>query len=427
MIKESTDQLIQRITELENRLAESEQLIDAIRAGEVDAFAISANNQSEVYTLQSGDYAYRVLIEEFGEGAVNVTEDGIIVYTNSCFCELIGLPYEKVIGSFISDLIHPDSKAAFDRCFREALTGKCKGEIELEIDARIIPVYISLTSLQPNLATVGIVISDLSETKKNEAVILQYQKDLEIKNLELLQSNSELASFAYLASHDLQEPLRKIGIFCGRILEMDADKFSQVTKDYFHRIMGASNRMQNLIIALLNYSRISTSEILLTESSLNRIAEEVKSDLHELIQEAKATIEISPLPKLKVIPLQFSQLFSNLIMNSLKYRKAGTNPVIKISAGLVQAAAIPEEGPSRDGQYWRIEIRDNGIGFDQQYADRIFELFQRLHGKSEYEGTGIGLAICKKIVQNHNGFISATGQPGAGAVFNIYLPKTENE
>jgi len=208
---------------------------------------------------------------------------------------------------------------------------------------------------------------------------------------------------------------------------MDADKFSQVTKDYFHRIMGASNRMQNLIIALLNYSRISTSEILLTESSLNRIAEEVKSDLHELIQEAKATIEISPLPKLKVIPLQFSQLFSNLIMNSLKYRKAGTNPVIKISAGLVQAAAIPEEGPSRDGQYWRIEIRDNGIGFDQQYADRIFELFQRLHGKSEYEGTGIGLAICKKIVQNHNGFISATGQPGAGAVFNIYLPKTENE
>jgi signal transduction histidine kinase len=121
--------------------------------------------------------------------------------------------------------------------------------------------------------------------------------------------------------------------------------------------------------------------------------------------------------------LQFSQLFSNLIMNSLKYRKAGTKPVIKISAEMVQAGEIAEEGSFRDGQYWKIEFRDNGIGFDQKYADRIFELFQRLHGKSEYEGTGIGLAICKKIVQNHNGFISASGQPGAGAVFNIYLPQ----
>jgi PAS domain S-box-containing protein len=423
MIKESADQLIQRITELENRLAESEQLIDAIRAGEVDAFAISANDRPEVYTLQSGDYAYRVLIEEFGEGAVNVTEDGIIVYTNAYFCELVGLPYEKVIGSFISDLIHPDSQTAFTRCFREALSGKCKGEVNLSVNGKYIPVYVSLTTLQPNLATVGIVISDLTETKKNEAVILQYQKDLEAKNLELLQSNTELASFAYLASHDLQEPLRKIRIFCGRILEKDADKFSQATKDYFHRIMGASDRMQNLIIALLNYSRISTSEILLTESSLGRIAEEVRSDLNELIQEANATIEICPLPDLKVIPLQFSQLFSNLIMNSLKYRKAGTKPVIKISAEMVQAGEIAEEGSFRDGQYWKIEFRDNGIGFDQKYADRIFELFQRLHGKSEYEGTGIGLAICKKIVQNHNGFISASGQPGAGAVFNIYLPQ----
>ena len=422
MIKESADQLMLRIAELENRLAESEQLIDAIKAGEVDAFAISSNNQPEIYTLQSGDYAYRVLVEEFGEGAVNVTEDGIIVYTNSYFCELIGLPYEKVIGSFISDFIQPGSKGDFDRCFREALGGKCKGEINLSINGKLIPVYVSLTSLQPNLATVGIVISDLTETKKNESVILQYQKELEAKNAELLQSNSELASFAYLASHDLQEPLRKIQTFCDRIMEKETNKFSPGTKDYFHRIVAASSRMQHLIIALLNYSRISTSEIVLTESSLTRIVEDVKADLNELIQENGATIEIFPLPTLKVVPLQFNQLFSNLIINSIKYRKTGTKPVIKISATIVTAAGIPEGGPFKDDQYWKIEVSDNGIGFDQVYAERIFELFQRLHGKSEYEGTGIGLAICKKIVQNHNGFIYATGQMDTGAVFNIYLP-----
>lgn len=422
MIKESTDELLLRIAELENRLTESEQLIDAVRAGEVDAFAISNNNQSAVYTLQSGDYAYRVLVEEFAEGAVNVTEEGIIVYTNSYFCELVGLPYEEVIGSFFSNLIHPDSESEFERCFREALGGKCKGEINLFENGKLIPVYISLTSLQPNLPTVGIVVSDLTTAKKNEAVILQYQKELEIKNLELLQSNADLASFAYLASHDLQEPLRKIQIFCDRILEQEADHFSPGSKDYFHRVVAASGRMQHLIIALLNYSRISTSKIVLTEISLTRIVEDVKADLHELIQEHGAIVELLPLPALRVVALQFNQLFSNLIINAIKYRKAGTKPVIKISARIVTTAEIPEEGPFKDDHYWQIEVRDNGIGFEQIYAERIFELFQRLHGKSEYEGTGIGLAICKKIVQNHHGFINATGEPDMGSVFNIYLP-----
>jgi light-regulated signal transduction histidine kinase (bacteriophytochrome) len=156
--------------------------------------------------------------------------------------------------------------------------------------------------------------------------------------------------------------------------------------------------------------------------SFGRIVEDVKADLNELIQENEATIEIFPLPTLLVVPLQFHQLFSNLIINAIKYRRSGTKLVIKISATIVTVAGMPEEGPFKDDRYWKIEVSDNGIGFDQVYAERIFELFQRLHGKSEYEGTGIGLAICKKIVQNHNGFINATGQMDTGAVFNIYLP-----
>jgi len=425
MVKESADQLMLRIAELENRLAESEQLIDAIKAGEVDAFAISNNNRQEVYTLQSGDYAYRVLIEEFGEGAVNVTEEGIVVYTNACFCDLIKQPYEKVIGSLIFDWVHPDSGDDFNHYFQQALKGKSKGEIRLLSDNKIFPVQLSLTSLQPNLATIGIIILDLTEKKKSERVILQYQKDLEIKNRELLQSNTDLASFAYLASHDLQEPLRKIQIFCNRILEKESGIFSTESKDYFHRIVGASNRMQDLIIALLNYSRVSSLEIVPANCDLNEVLREVVGDLNELIEENAAVIECAALPWVKGVALQFHQLFSNLLINAIKYRQVAVKPLIRISARKIPAAQIQPDRLLRTGQYWQIEVRDNGIGFEQKYADRIFELFQRLHGKTEYEGTGIGLAICKKIVQNHNGIMNAFGQPGEGAVFNVYLPVNE--
>jgi PAS domain S-box-containing protein len=422
----SIEALKLRIEELENRLEESEQLIEAIKEGEVDAFAITTNSQSEVYTLQSGDYAYRVLIEEFSEGAVNVTEDGIIVYTNTYFFELINLPYERVVGSLFFDFIDKDSMVTFRELFSLALKGKSKGEIHLSINKRIIPVYISLTSLQPKLSTVGIIISDLTEKKKSEEVILAYQKNLETKNLELLQSNRELDSFAYLASHDLQEPLRKIQTFSNWILEKEYDNFSPKIKDYFNRIITSSKRMQNLITALLNYSRINTSEIAYVLTDLNLIVEEVKNDLNELIEENHVTVQTNPLPSLKIIPLQFNQLLSNIFINAIKYRKSDQNPLIKINSELVSNPTIDKQSAPISGKFWKIQIEDNGIGFEQQYENKIFELFQRLHGKSEYEGTGIGLAICKKIAQNHGGFINAVGEPGIGSQFNIYLPASDS-
>ncbi len=192
MQEETREQLLLRLEDLERRVAEYDQLTEAVQTGQVDAFAINPNNQSEVYTLQSGDYAYRVLIEKFNEGAINVTEEGLIVYTNAYFFELLKLPYEKVIGSYISDFIHKDSLNAFEELFAQALKGNSKGEINLLVGTEIIPVYISLTSLYPKLETVGIIISDLSEKKKNEETILRYQKDLEIKNVELMQTNAEL-------------------------------------------------------------------------------------------------------------------------------------------------------------------------------------------------------------------------------------------
>ena len=418
----STEELLLKIEELENRLAESEQLVEAIKAGEVDAFAVRLNNHAEVYTLQSGDYTYRVLVEKFSEGALNLTEDGLIVYTNNCFSELINIPYESVIGSFFIDFIHPDFKGKFNDLFQQALNGSSKGEINLSVNNKIIPVYISLTSLQPKLATVGIIITDLTEKKKNEEIILKYQKDLEAKNIELLQSNAELNSFTYVASHDLQEPLRKIQTFSNRILDKESQNFSVATRDYFQRIMSASERMQNLITALLNYSRAGNDDVSFIPTDLNLVIQEVKNNLSELIEENNAVIETATLPTLNIVPLQFSQLFSNLIINAIKYRKKEADPVINITAQIIPASEMQTQASLVSDKYCQIKISDNGIGFDQQYATLIFDLFQRLHGKNEYTGTGIGLAICKKIVQNHRGFIEAVGQPGIGATFNIYLP-----
>jgi PAS domain S-box-containing protein len=419
---ESAEDLKLRIEELEIRLAESEQLIEAIKSGEVDAFALNNGSESEVYTLQSGDYAYRVLIEKFSEGALNLTEEGLIVYTNTYFCDLIKQPYEKVIGASVIDFVHLDSRQKFRQLFSEALKGNSKGEVKLQVKKKGIPVYISLTSLQPKLATVGVVITDLSRQKKNEEMILQYQKDLESKNLELLQINAELASFAYVASHDLQEPLRKIKTFTARILDKENGSFSEEIRNYFNRIVGAAKRMQDLIEALLNYSRTNTSELSYVPTNLNLLVDEVKNNLRELMEEKGAVVESSMLPTLHVIPFQFQQLFLNIIGNAIKYMRAEHPPVIKISAQIVPVSEIEKDPAFQKRDYWKIQISDNGIGFDQKYADKIFELFQRLHGKSEYEGTGIGLAICKKIVQNHGGFIKAMGEPGVGSTFNIYLP-----
>ncbi|OJV20080.1 MAG: hypothetical protein BGO21_11895 [Dyadobacter sp. 50-39] len=251
-------------------------------------------------------------------------------------------------------------------------------------------------------------------------------KDVELsdalhkKNMELRRNNEELASFSYVASHDLQEPLRKIRAFSSRIMEKESQHFSESTKDHFSRIIAASIRMQKLIEALLSYSGTSGINFEFVETDLNSIADEVKSDLEELIIEKSAVVEVQPLPVLPVIPVQFHQLLQNLIGNGIKYSSPDRQPLVQVGYTIVA------DGEGK-GDFCRISVADNGIGFDQRYENRIFDLFQRLHGRNEYEGTGIGLAICKKIAQNHHGYITAEGTPGVGSVFYVYIPTTVSE
>lgn len=413
-----------QIEELQNKLAEAEQLIEAIKAGEVDAFAIMNNDAHEVYTLQSGDYAYRVLIEKFGEGALNLTEDGLIVYTNTYFCGFLGLPYEKVLGTDIFQYIAEDSQDSFKKLFTKALNRNAKGEINLKINGTLTPVYVSLTSLQPHLPTIGMITTDLTEKKKMELERIHNEKVLAAKNIELQNQNAELASFSYIASHDLQEPLRKIQAFTSRILEKESNAFSESGLDYFSRIVEAASRMQKLIEALLNYSRTNTTAIILQPTDLNVVLDEVKNDLKEEIESKNVIIESEKLPTLNIFPLQFHQLFSNILSNAIKYHKPGTQPKIHITQNLVASTALDEDAVP-GSRFYKISIRDNGIGFAQEHNNKIFDLFQRLHGKDEYEGTGIGLAICKKIMQNHHGFIKAEGKQNEGATFHIYVPVDE--
>jgi two-component system CheB/CheR fusion protein len=244
----------------------------------------------------------------------------------------------------------------------------------------------------------------------------QNEKMLEEKNAELERNNKELESFNYIASHDLKEPLRKIQLFYSRILDRDKKNMSEQSLEYFDSINNAADRMQNLIEALLSYSTASYTNMVFEKTDLNKLLEEVKADLEDMITAKKATIHATTLPKVPVIPFQFRQLLANLISNGIKYSKADEPPVIHITSQTVDDVNI------KGKKYLQIHIEDNGIGFDQKYEHKIFELFQRLHGKAEFVGTGIGLAICKKIVTNHKGFINVQSTIGKGSVFTVNIP-----
>ncbi len=244
---------------------------------------------------------------------------------------------------------------------------------------------------------------------------------LEIKNQELERSNDELEQFAHIASHDLQEPLRKIQMFAGRLQEEIATSINQQVLTYVEKINQSSQRMSNLIKDVLDYSSLHQKGLSTKKTDLNTIVKEVINDFDLIIEEKNAVIEYTTLPVLKGVPLQMSQLFGNLLSNSLKYAKKGVAPHIHISSIPVTQEEIKTYSLP-NGTYSKITITDNGVGFEQEYAEKIFIAFQRLHGKQEFDGTGIGLALCRKIVDLHKGVIYATSKPGAGASFHLILP-----
>jgi len=251
---------------------------------------------------------------------------------------------------------------------------------------------------------------------------VKHAQDLEFRNESLIKANNELSSFNYIASHDLQEPLRKIQMFISRIDSDDETTISGRSEQFFDKIKNAANRMQVLINDLLAFSRLNKTDKVMEPLDMNILFENIREEWMQSIEDKNAEIIVHDMPKINGVPFLIQTLFSNLIGNSLKYSVEKRKPVIKIEHKEIGSQKVKAYHGDAYKRFHCITIKDNGIGFENEYAEKIFELFQRLHGKNTFAGTGIGLAICKKIVESHDGFIEASGKPNEGAVFTVYLP-----
>ena len=380
---------------------------------------IKVKERTEQLDLQNQTYELAESIAKFGSYTWNMTTYAL-EYSHNLFRLFDCEPQEFIptMEKFLS-FIHPDDlQQVISNGEQTMQTG-----VLVETPYRIISKTGTIKYFRSSGHFSGegvnrILIGTVQDISKD----VEASKEMKTKNAELENANAELASFNYIASHDLQEPLRKIQGFSKRIINEEAESLSDTAKDYFKRINAAAQRMQNLILSLLSFSRTNSAEVVFVKTDLNQILNEIKLTLHESIKMKNAVIKSQHLPTINAVPVQMHQLFLNLIGNSLKYSQKDIAPLITLSAEQVNISEI-EGQEEQNGLFWKIAITDNGIGFEQQYENKIFEIFQRLHGKTEYEGTGIGLAICKKIILAHHGTISATGKPGTGSTFTVFLPE----
>lgn len=370
----------------------------------------------QVEGLSGQDFAR--LKSAIDEAAIVAITDrhGTIVYANNKFCAISQYNREELIGQnhrIINSGLHP--KQFFIDMWKTIANGRT-WEGEIRNRAKDGSYYWVHTTIVPFMDENGrseryvSVRFDITQRKMAEEQLSVYAKKLEV-------SNQELQDFASVAAHDLQEPLRKVHSFAERLSVKSKDALTPESMDYLERIQTSAQRMQTLINDLLAYSRVTTRAQPFLNVDLNQVLAQVVSDLEVRIQQSNAKVEWSELPTLKMEPTQAHQLFQNLVSNALKFRKEGEAPHVRISARVVDDAFEPGGGS------YEILVEDNGIGFDEKYLNRIFTIFQRLHGRHEYEGTGIGLSICRKIVDRHGGSITARSRPGEGATFVVTLPR----
>lgn len=318
--------------------------------------------------------------------------------------------------------VHPEDRQAAQEFFENVKLRKARLETtyRIDIDGRFrYLLVVARPKENPGTHQVDIlgIVHDLTEQKASESQLQQFTAELQ-------RSNQDLEQFAYVASHDLQEPLRKIRAFGDRLTAKYQSKLEEQGADYVARMQSAAARMQVLIEELLSFSRVSRPEFLTENLDVNEIGIEIKDDLETAIRREGGTLTIGSLPPIKGERSQIKRLLQNLISNGLKFHKAGEAPHVEVTGAVVRGADVQNEFnvPLPKSRYARIEVKDNGIGFDEKYLEKIFTIFQRLHGRTEYEGTGIGLAICRKIVANHNGYITARSEENKGSVFIVILP-----
>jgi len=401
-----------KLSQIKDADAKDEEIITLVNA-------FNEMTESLSNTLISRDYVENVF-QSIGDAITIINEEGRITAANSSAIDLLEYGREEFVGKHAGilfgevigegdirkiryQLIH---NQGFDNLVSAYVT-KSRKQIPVIISGSI------LTNRDGTGYDLVIVAKDITERKRQE-------EELQSIVIKLEHSNRELQDFAHIASHDLQEPLRKIMAFGDRLNSRYTDVLDEQGRDYLKRMRNAAIRMQYLIQSLLIYSRVTTKARPFVKVDLSEVKQEVLSDLEfQILEKGGHIVLTDSLPVVHADPLQMRQLFQNLISNALKFSRKGEAPVVKISCRSVSANGNGKKGHE-------ITIEDNGIGFDEQYADRIFGVFQRLHGRNEYEGSGIGLSICRKIVMRHGGDITAKSTPGQGARFIFTLPPGED-
>jgi PAS domain S-box-containing protein len=344
------------------------------------------------------------------------------ILNNRAFAQFVGVQLAAdALGRTDEDFFPPELAEAYLADDRNVMQGTAQvvGKEEPIIDPSGARRWISTTKVplkRPDGKIIGLVglSRDITEKKKGA-------ERMERMVGELARSNSELEQFAYVASHDLQEPLRKIQAFSSRLRDRWGEVLGDQGADYLHRVENAAARMQILIEDLLAYSRVTSKAKPFVPVELSEVAEGVLSDLEARIERLSARVEVGPLPQVAADPIQMRQLLQNLIGNALKFHRKDSTPVVRLYAETPEQTA-ESDGAHDAAEFCRIRVEDNGIGFEPKHATKIFQVFQRLHSRNEYQGSGIGLAVCKKIVDRHGGAIEALGTPGQGATFVVTLP-----
>lgn len=388
------------------------------------------NNQQ---ILMKSEEKFRLLADSMPQHVWTSDPSGNLNYFNQSVYTYSGITSADIEKEGWLQIVHPDDRQENVNSWMAAVkTGddfllehrfrRYDGEYRWQL-SRAIAQKDDQGNIQMWVGTSTDIHDQKNFTDKLEKEVSERTAQLELKNRDLINMNIELQSFAYISSHDLQEPLRKIQTFASRLSDLDDENISAKAKTYLSRIELSAKRMQTLIQDLLTYSRTNSAERVFVKVNLDEIAEEVTSDFAERIEEKNAQIIFHPLGEATVISFQFRQLLHNLIGNAIKFAKKDVPPVVEITANRIMGSAINQNVLYPDKMYYHLQISDNGIGFDAFYKERIFEVFQRLNTETEFSGTGIGLAIVKKIVENHKGIITASSEKDKGATFDIYIPE----
>jgi two-component system CheB/CheR fusion protein len=382
--------------------------------------------------IEESERKFKQLAELMPQKVWTADAEGHKTYFNQTLLDYAGMSSEELNGDKWKQMIHPDDWEQDEMKWKKSIK---TGEIYqsesrfLRHDGKYLWHLTIAVPLKDDKGEIVLWIGSKTEIEKQrkqkeklEEAVEGRTSELKQANEELKKMNKELEAFAYVSSHDLQEPLRKIRTMAGRILEKENQNLSDSGKNYFHLMQNAAERMQTLIQDLLAFSRLSMADRKFETTDLNIIIEEVKKEFKDTIAEKNAFIEVKEICEVKIIPFQFRQLMHNLISNALKFSNPEIPPHIKISSVNKTYSEINQLTLTPHKEYCHISISDNGIGFEKEFAEKIFEVFQKLHPKDEYSGTGIGLAIVKKIVENHDGIITATSELKKGTTFNIYIP-----